>query len=188
MTDQAIQHEISAYDCVPMSVTGSSYTAQDRLQAATLFIASGNCRKVAENTNIPHRTVIEWSNQEWWHDTIAMLRLEKSEEIDAMYQEVIELGLNAQIDRIRHGDIVLTKEGDQVRKPVSLRDVATATAIGLDKLRLIRNQPTTISGSTGVEAKLEALAGKMVELSARQDAKVVSEQGKEPEKQEVDKV
>ena len=184
MTDQAIQHDTPVYDFIPMAIQGSSYTAQDRLQAASLFIMSGNCKTVSEQTNIPHRTVTEWSNTDWWHDAVAALRLQNQEQIDAEYNQIIMLGLGAQRDRIQYGDFVLTKEGDQVRKPVSLRDVSVATAVAVDKLRLIRNQPTTISGSTGVDAKLEALAGKMMELSRQNDAKVVSDQPKTVEKVE----
>jgi len=155
----------SIHDCMPNGVKGSQYSPEDRLQAATLYVISGNMRKVSQETGIAEGTLSEWKNKsEWWQELVEVIRTEKSDIIDAGYQEIVIKGVAAQIDRIDNGDYVQDKEGIISRVPVKLRDLTVATGIGLDKLRLIRNMPTSISSNASTESRLNQLAEQMVAL------------------------
>jgi len=155
----------SIHDCMPNGVKGSQYSPEDRLQAATLYVISGNMRKVSQETGIAEGTLSEWKNKsEWWQELVEVIRTEKSDIIDAGYQEIVIKGVAAQIDRIDNGDYVQDKAGIISRVPVKLRDLTVATGIGLDKLRLIRNMPTSITSNTSTESRLNSLAEQMVAL------------------------
>ena len=165
----------SIYQCLPEASNSSQYTHEDRINAASYFVMYGNITKVSELTGISPNTLYDWKNKtEWWHDLIGVIREERGDEIDAGFQKILLRGLDEQLDRIENGDVTLSKDGDEVRTPVKLRDLTVATGIALDKLRIIRNQaPPSASGGSD---KLATLAERMVDLLASKEEKVVSEQ------------
>jgi len=178
-TEQAIElyGGASIYDCMPTSVTASPYSTEQRIQAVMTFLTTGNHVKTSELIGIPHRTLCDWSKKEWWEQAIAIIRVEKAQEFDAMLSNIVQEGFTQAHDRLLKGNHAYDKEGNPLgRQEMSGRDIGTLTGIMYDKLRIHRNMPTSISSSGGTDAKLEALAEKMMEISARQEAKVVSEQ------------
>ena len=47
------------------------------------------------------------------------------------------------LDRVRNGDVVVTKDGAKVRKPLSGKDLVHVHAIVHDKRAMIRGEPTS---------------------------------------------
>jgi len=164
------------YACLPVN-TSSPYSNEDRIRAISAFLTLGNFQKVSEAVNIPRTTLQEWSKTEWWQESIVLVRQEKSEEFDIILSNIVQEGFVQAHDRLLKGNHAYDKDGNyRGRQEMSGRDIGTLTGIMYDKLRIHRNMPTSISSSGGTDAKLEALATKMMEISARQDAKIVSEQ------------
>ena len=187
MTDQAIAESLpvtSAYQYLPETIPGSLHTNAQRLEVIGLYITVGNVLKVSEMTGVHYNTIYDWRKKEWWQACIEAVREEKADEMDVMLSNIVQTGFQEAHDRLSKGNHAYTKDGEYIgRQEMSGRDRGTLTGIMYDKLRIHRNMPTSLSSNGGTDAKLEILASKMMELSARQDAKVVSEQGKEPEKQ-----
>ena len=184
MTEQAIQHELPVYSCMPVNTT-SQYSNEDRIRAISAFITLGNFQKVSESVDIPRTTIQEWSKSEWWQEAIVAIRQEKAEEFDVILSNIVQEGFLQAHDRLSKGNHAYTKDGEYIgRQEMSGRDIGTLTGIMYDKLRIHRNMPTSISSNGGTDAKLEILASKMMELSRQNDAKVVSDQPKTVEKVE----
>lgn len=161
------------------NTVGSQYSDQDRLQAATEYAIHGSIIKASEYTNIPSRTLYDWSKAEWWESEIIRIREENKEIIRAGITRIVEKGFNNIEDRIENGDAYITKEknkdGDIVdvikRKPASLRDLGTVTGIAFDKLRLLNNEPTSITDNSS--GKLQEL---LAQFEAISHAKVIDGQ------------
>ena len=75
----------------------------------------------------------------------AELRTEKSDFIIATLDRIIIEAFEATIDRLEHGDVILHR-GEPIRVPVKGKDAAIIGAIAFDRLRSLRNQPTSVKG------------------------------------------
>lgn len=149
----------------PTSI-GSQYSDEQRREAASHYVLLGNAVKVAELTNIPHRTINDWRQKEWWHELTASIRLEKSDEIDASITRILDASTEQLLDRIEHGDEVsLDKEGQPLKLAMKGRDLATVFGITFDKRQIIRNLPTSIKAES-TDTRLNQLADKVRELQA----------------------
>ena len=54
------------------------------------------------------------------------------------------------LERIEGGDVRLTKEGQLVDVPVTLRDLALASGLALDKLRLLDGKPSRLTATASL--------------------------------------
>ena len=145
------------------NTSGSKYSDQDRRQAAMEYAIHGTLSKTSEHTGIPERTLYDWKESEWWLDAVNDLREQNKDLIDAQLEQLAIKGFQAMAERIEHGDEYITKDGEKGRRKVSLRDLATASGIAYDKMRLHRNQPTSIKAES-TDARLNQLAEKVREL------------------------
>jgi len=145
------------------TIAGSKYSDLDRRQAAMEYAIHGTMARTAEHTGIPERTLYDWKLSDWWQDTVAEVREQNKDLIDSQLEQLAIKGFQAMQDRIENGDTVIDKNGEQVRKPCNLRDLATASGIAYDKMRLHRNQPTSIK-TESTDARLADLANKVREL------------------------
>ena len=85
----------------------------------------------------------------------------------------MDKALDETLDRLEHGDVVLTRDGDERRVKMKGKDAATIAAISTDKRQILLNQPTSIRGES---QGMEALAEQFKALAQRMDEKVVSDQ------------
>jgi len=153
-----------------MNVTaqGSKYTDAQRRQAIGAFVVLGNFKAAGRHTGIPNRTILDWSKRDWWLKEIAIVRAEKSEELDAQVSNSISKALKSVDNRLEQGDAYILKDGGIGYKPVSARDSATVFGIMYDKRALMRNMPTSITQSTDsakllkLQESFEALANKKI--------------------------
>ena len=145
---------------------GSQYSDEDRREAAAHYVLLGNAQKVSELTNIPHRTINDWRQKDWWVALTATIRLEKSDEIDASITRILDSSTEQLLDRIEHGDEVsVDKEGNVLKLAMKGRDLATVFGITFDKRQIIRNLPTSIKAES-TDSRLNSLADKVRELQA----------------------
>ena len=137
-----------------MPSMGSGYTDEQRREAISVYAVMGNIKKAAEFIGMPNRTIQDWVNSEWGQELLTTVRMEKQSEIVAAYHNVVDLSLKAMTDRVVHGDSVLNKDGDLVKKPVCYRDLVIGAGTGVDKIRLLLNQATSITVTDGALTKI----------------------------------
>lgn len=130
------------------------------------FLASGKPRTVAcKLTGIPINTVNKWAREEWYQDVIDLIKARLDYELDSTMTAVIHKGASEALDRLENGDVVLDRDGNQVRKPVSGKDAIMIAAIAYDKRALGRGKPTSISESLTTDDRLNKLKERFKEIS-----------------------
>ncbi len=130
--------------------TGSKYSHEQRMAVAVQYAVSGNAKKVAKDTGIPRTTIVGWKKQEWWVEIVDRVRQENDDKILAQASNIIELAQQVTVDKLTDAS------------------AAQASIIGatwVDKGRLIRNQPTSITGKV---VSLDDLAKEFNKIATRQ--------------------
>lgn len=144
------------------SLPGSSYTHEQRLEAATYYAMSGSMAEVSRRTGISESTLSGWRHSDWWPQLVEEVRSQKNVEIDAGFTRVIEKAISAVEDRLDNGDVVIVK-GEELRVPVKARDAAIVAGIAFDKREQLRNPQTRPSEEDEWE-RLDRLADRLVTL------------------------
>ena len=125
------------------------------------LIAGGTTKSNAcALTGTSYANLKRWCREEWWDQAVEIVKERLDMALDDSYTAVIHKSTNAVIDRLDEGDVVLTKTGAQVRKPVSARDAMLIAGIAHDKRALLRGRPTTITESVSEGERLRQLAEK----------------------------
>jgi Homeodomain-like domain-containing protein len=139
----------------------SYYSVDERERAVVLYLIHGNPRRVSELCGIPQRTLQDWIHRsEWWRDSIARIRAELQDELDARLTQILNVAVNQVIDRLENGDEVYV-DGQPVRKKITGRDAAVIAAIAFDKRQILRHEPTAIRSSDSHAARMRRLADNM---------------------------
>lgn len=125
------------------------YPEQKRIEAVTIYAATGVLARTSELTGIPYRTLQLWKKEPWWQDLLYEIRAENNEKIDVKFTEIIESALDQLSDRIKNGDHHVLRDGTLIRKPVAAKDLSLVAAINVDKRQLLRGEPTSRSEAIG---------------------------------------
>lgn len=89
----------------------SSYSVDDRLRVAMLYVAEGNMKEVMRKTGINYETLKSWKVCEWWPLAVAECRKRKQDELDGNLTKTIHIAMGEVLDRIQNGDSLLGKTG-----------------------------------------------------------------------------
>jgi hypothetical protein len=149
------------------------YPDTKKIEVVTLYAVTGNMKKVAELAGIPYSTVQGWRKQEWFVALLEEIRTENDQQLDAKMSGIIDHVMDAIRDRLMHGDTVVGKHGELIRKPVAMRDLSVVMGINIDKRNLMRGKPTSRTETTTIEQRLEKLMKKFSDMSATKPEKVV---------------
>ncbi len=150
--------------------TGSKYTDEDRRKAVVLYLVLGSDTAVAKESGYPRRTISRWRNSDWWEQVSSQVGHEIEDKLRATFRKVALEGGQAALDAIRS-------------KELKGKEAMIMSGIAYDKLRLSENRPTSITGQStgGIQARLEEIADKMLELEHQASAKLVSPPTSDPE-------
>jgi len=150
--------------------TGSKYTDADRRRAVVLYIVLGTDTAVAKELGCPRRTVGDWRRTDWWEQESTVVRQEIEDKFRSKLRKVALEGTQLALDAIRS-------------KELKGKEAMITAGIAYDKLRLSENRPTSITGQStgGIQARLEDIADKMLELEDQANAKLVSQPTSGPE-------
>jgi len=125
-----------------VTYNGSQYSDEQRKHAALTYLTIGNINKTAQLTNIPQRTLYDWTKTEWWQELTTRIREEKKQEFDSNFTRIIE-------------QCTQTIEKQLENDEVKARDAAMIMGITFDKRQVLNNQPTSISAKSHDISKLQ---------------------------------
>ena len=151
----------------------TKHALEDRYKAAAALVATSNSKAASRESGIPASTIRHWTqNDDDFQMMCQEIRTEFGEKIKIKLAEIIDKSADQTLDRIRNGDVIRDpKTGELVRVPIKGRDLAIIGAVAFDKHRLILNQPTSITQSSGgldaMVEKFEAIADAYNERQAR---------------------
>lgn len=139
------------------------YPEEKKIEAATVYAATGSLQRASELTGVPIHTLRSWRSSEDFQALLKEVWTENNEKIDSKFTEIIEKSLDQIIDRLDSGDFHVSRNGELVRKPISAKELSLVQAINVDKRQLLRGLPTSRSDATAVGqekqvSRLEKLA------------------------------
>lgn len=145
------------------------YPEEKRIEAVTIYAATGHFGKTAELTKVPEHLIRQWRKQDWFKELLNEVRAENNEKLDAKFTEIVEKSLEQLVDRVENGDYHVLRDGSTVRKPIAAKDLSLVAAINVDKRQLLRGEPTSRSESVdkvvGPVERLENLAKTFEDLA-----------------------
>ena len=173
-----IQEPAIKYQIKPSELPNTNYSHEVIVEAAIQYAMCGNVCKVARLLSIPRETVQSWRKQELWLETVTRFHHENQDALMAKYSKVALDSVSAQQERLDNGNTTIDKDGNERRIPVAYRDLVIGAGTATDKVRLMLNQPTSISSTSNSQVdnllkKLEEI-GRLSEEKAK--GRVVSEQ------------
>lgn len=149
---------------VRMGIARGIYPEEKKIEAVTLYAATGHFGRTSDISGIPEDTLRKWRKQEWFQALLIEIRTENNEKLDSKFTEIVERSLDQLVDRVEKGDYHVLRDGSLVRKPISAKDLSLVAAINVDKRQLLRGEPTSRSESVGsVEEKAVGRLEKLAE-------------------------
>ncbi len=147
------------------------YPDEKRIEVVSLYACIGNPTDIATLTGVPVATIRGWRREQWFITLLEEIRDENNENLDARFTQIVNKAQDLILDRLENGDTVLTKMGELIKKPVSIRDLALVGAITVDKRQIIRNKPTSIQEQqvTPIIGRLEQLAENFKALASKKE-------------------
>ena len=139
-----------------MPTAGSKYDDSQRKMAAVNFASMGVYSRVAQQVNIPERTLREWGKSEWWDTIVAEVRSENKDKHIAQYADLMQIAYDQCKDKLPEA---------------SARDAMIIMATAQDKARILQSLPNTYQGKA---EGIEALAAQFRALSDSWEEKQVN--------------
>lgn len=143
------------------------YSEKKKIEAMTVWAITGNIAEVTRLTGVHYAIFKKWQKEPWFQEALEELRSENDHKFDSAFTDIISKLIDAINDRVANGDHVVLRNGEIIRKPVSLRDVIGAMMITIDKRQLLRGKPTSRSESVTVENRLEKLVSHFETLAKK---------------------
>lgn len=150
------------------SVGNVRYSDQQKVEAATAYLAVGNLAAVGRQLNIPEVTLRVWKATEWWNTLIEELKVQERTQMSARMKKTIETAQLIVAQRLESGDPYIKKDGSIDFKPVSIRDAHRVSIDLMDKsaiLDKLANNETSVQ--TSDNEKLEKLAERFAEMATK---------------------
>ena len=122
------------------------YSEEEKREAVVLYFVRGTQEAVSKALDIPQRTISDWMRTDWWGAYHAEMVRGVKDESGAVFRRIVKKAAAELEDRLEHGDQVIDRQGRKKRKPISAKDLIVITAIATDKDRILRGEPTSISG------------------------------------------
>jgi hypothetical protein len=123
----------------------SKYSAVEKLSACMGYACTGQIKQASDLTGIPYEAIRSWKRSaEWWDEAVAWCRREKQDELDGLFTEIIDLSMSEIKERLQKGDKFLNEDGQECRKPISIKELAVISGIAFDKRQLVRGDPNRI--------------------------------------------
>ena len=132
--------------------------------------------KVSRALHIPLQTLYGWKNHsDWWPELTEQVRLETEDHIKSQLSKVVELANANTIERLEKGDVQYV-QGKKKLVPMKGKESMVITGIGVEKLQLLNNKPTSIPGKQETMADLLNKFRTIARQVNQEERKVVSTQ------------
>jgi hypothetical protein len=114
-------------------------------------------------------TIRYWARQDWWQEELLRCDSQDSTELKSTFTKIAKKATELLEDRLEHGDEVITKDGEIVKRQIPGRELAIIAGVAADKRRMEMDQPNRVS----VQSSTEKLAQLMEEFMKFAKAKPI---------------
>jgi len=122
-------------------LTRVTYSDEQKMQVVQQWLALGNLKLVAANTDIPLPTIKYWRGEPWWADYENEIRAGRRFVVDKKLSQIIDKTFDIMEDRLEHGDWVFDQvKGEIVRRPVPFKEAANAATNLMQRQQVLEQQ------------------------------------------------
>lgn len=108
-----------------------------KYEAVSTYLMVGNWPVVSDATGIPIDTLKKWKQQDWWKDYEREVRLSRNVKASSSLSKIVERAAVHLEDRLENGDIVFTRDGTALRKPIRGKELSDIMVRSIDKQILL---------------------------------------------------
>lgn len=176
-TDETLGGLLTAEELLlEISTMCRKYTPEQRIQAATVWVVTGNVAEVERQIGIPKASIYQWKRHSpWWKELVRQVRKSKQDELDGMLTGLIMDGAVQLRDRVANGNtrVHISEDGQRTefKVPLTSGELAKdALGIPFDKRALLRGDPTSRtekSSSEETNLLLQQLADNFKKFAAQ---------------------
>jgi hypothetical protein len=150
------------------------YPDEIKMTVVQQWLALGNLKLVAANTEVPIATIKYWRGEPWWKDYENEIRAGRRFVVDKKLSSIIDKTFDIMEDRLENGDWVFDQvKGEIVRRPVGFKD-ATAAATSLMQRQSVLEQQTqeeyNSDATKSIQDQLAILANEFAKFNNRSKA------------------
>lgn len=131
-----------------MTDSRSQFSAEEKLACVMAYlITGGNSSRAVELACVPEMkaaTLRQWKKRsKWWDDAVSHSKVLLQKDLDMAYTRMLHRTEKELFNRVEEGDVVILKDGTEVRKPLSAKDLMYVHGIVFDKRAMTRGEPTS---------------------------------------------
>ncbi len=141
------------------AVTSKGYfwKHEDKQRAVATYVATGSFTRTAAITGIPESSVRLWAKQDWWDEEVRRADRLDTDELKTVFTKIAKRATEELVDRIEHGDEVITKDGTPVRKKIGGKDLAVISGISADQRKKQLDAPHLVATQNSQEKLLSLM-------------------------------
>lgn len=141
------------------NAVGAHWSDSQRLEAAKLYLITGNYAAVSAALEIPYQTLNKWKYTQWWKEMMVQLKAEESVELTARMKKIAAKALDVTEDRLENGNFQLDQKTGEVRRiPVNMKDAAKVATDLMTQQQKLEDKPVQQQIESTVNDRLAKLA------------------------------
>lgn len=141
------------------------YPEAKKIEVAALWAVLRDVEKVHHIEQVPRWAIKKWMKEPWWDNVVQHVTKEQNDLLDARLTSVVHKAVDLIQDRIEHGEIQKTKDGEEIRVPTRLRDATHALETTFKQRQLLRGEATSRTEAVDSNAKLTQLKDQFEKLA-----------------------
>lgn len=140
------------------SSNGGYYSDDQKLEAAKLYLVTGNTTQTAAALGISLATLKAWKVSDWWKEIISELKSQSVLQLSSKLRVIALKALSQVEDRIENGDYFWNNETQSLERiPVKARDLHRITIDMVTKSVQLEDTPLAEENQKQMSDKLAAL-------------------------------
>lgn len=141
------------------TAVGQHWSDSQKLEAAKLYLLTGNYAAVSAALQIPYDTLNRWKYANWWKDLMVQLKAEETIELSARLKKIAAKALDVTEERLENGNHQFDQKTGEIRRiPVNMKDAAKVAADLMTQHQKMEDKPVQQQIETTVNDRLAKLA------------------------------
>jgi hypothetical protein len=147
---------------------GVEWGLSTKMDAACAYAGTGDVNETARLCNVAPRTIRTWLGTDWFCELLKEVRLDKQDELDGKWTNIIHLATEKLKERLVEGDPVVDPKTKEVKYvPVKVKDLSWMIGLITDKrshmrARMPNQAPANEATDRHLNQIADALAGKII--------------------------
>lgn len=150
------------------------YPVETKIKVVEEWLTFGNLKLVAERNGIHYQTAKEWKVSKWWKEFEDDIQANRRIATQNKIGGIVDSGLDVVQDRLEQGDFFYdVQSGEVKRRPVSLRDAATAVNGLMQRQAILEKQNSQFANkeqTKTIAEQLTLLASEFAKFTKRNNS------------------